>query len=287
MDSGAILVGTTEGALRSEDGGQTWVESSDGLTVKHVRWISADPLEKNKVFLGTEPANLFVSNDGGKSWVEKAEVAALRDQHNWMLPYSPEAGCVRGFALNGERVYAAVEVGGVLLSDDGGESWDLAKGSDGVPSFGTPPAGFVSPDVHDVAVHPSNPALVFAATGGGLYGSRDGGDSWELLYDCYCRAVWLDVNDANHIILGPADYVGAMGRIEVSRDGGKTWKLASDGVDVPWPRTIPERLTQVGEDLFCVLDDGRLLAARLDEMTWEYILEEVEGVNAVVGKILK
>jgi len=46
-------------------------------------------------------------------------------------------------------------------------------------------------------------------------------------------------------------------------------------------------LTQVGEELFCMLDDGRLLAARLDEMTWEYILEEVEGVNAVAGKFLK
>ena len=284
---GVILAGTRDGVLRSEDGGENWVEANGGVTVRHARWMAVNPMDSNKVFLGTEPANLFVSHDGGISWTEKEEVAALRDQHQWMLPYSPQAGCVRGFAFNGERVYAAVEVGGVLLSDDGGESWDLAKGSDGVPSFGTPPAGFVYPDVHDVVVHSSNPELVFAATGGGLYRSNDGGEVWELLYDCYCREVWLDANDAEHIIFGPADYVGAAGRIEESRDGGKTWKLASDGVDVPWPRTIPERLTQVREELFCVLDDGRLLAARLDEMTWEYILEEVEGVNAVVGKFLK
>ena len=111
----------------------------------------------------------------GRSGVPHEEVAHPRDGHHWFLPYSPEAGCVRGFAVHGERVYAAAEVGGVVRSDDGGQTWRLAHGSDGQPAFGEPRWPLVHPDVHSIEVHPSSPDLVLAATGGGLYRSQDGG----------------------------------------------------------------------------------------------------------------
>ena len=70
-----------------------------------------------------------------------------------------------------------MEVGGVLRSDDGGESWQLAGGSSGDPSLDDPslgeaPAPQVYPDVHSIAVHPSSPDLVYAPTGAGFYASR-------------------------------------------------------------------------------------------------------------------
>ena len=278
---GVILAGTTDGVQRSEDGGATWQAVNDGLTHKHVRWLAYHPAVSDLEFAGTEPAGIFVSQDGGDHWATRPEVAALRDEHEWMLPYSPEAGCVRGYAFHGQRVYAAVEVGGVLHSDDGGRTWALAQGSDGDPGLGGPPAPFVYPDVHDIAVHPSDPDLVFAATGGGLYRSNDGGATWDLRYTCYCRGLWLDPDDADHLIFGPAKYVGAGGRIEESHDGGQTWALAADGLDVPWPRTMPERITQIGEDLFVVLDDGRVLTRPLVDSTWRWVFEDVAGVNAV------
>ena len=234
-------------------------------------------------FAGTEPASLFVSQNGGDQWATRPEVTALRDKHAWMLPYSPEAGCVRGFAFHGQRAYAAVEVGGVLRSDDGGMTWGLAPGSDGDPGLGGPPAPLVYPDVHDIAVHPSDPDLVFAATGGGFYRSDNGGATWDLLYLCYCRGLWLDPDDRDHIIFGPARYVGSGGRIEESHDGGQTWALASAGLDVPWPRTMPERITQIGDGLFVVLDDGRVLTRPLAETAWRWVFADVEGVNAVTA----
>ncbi len=278
---GVILAGTENGVFRSDDGGKTWRAASNGLTHLHVRWIAYHPEIPDSEFVGTEPTGVFVSRDGGENWAARPEVTALRDKHKWMLPYSPEAGCVRGFAFHGRRAYAAVEVGGVLRSDDSGETWALAKGSNGKPSLGEPPEDFVYPDVHDLGVHPSSADLIFAATGNGLYRSQDGGAKWELLYECYCRALWLDANDPNHIIFGPADHVGAVGRIERTRDGGKTWELASDGLQVPWPRTMPERLKQIGDELFCVLDDGRLLSAPLKKLEWSYILKDVKDVNAI------
>jgi photosystem II stability/assembly factor-like uncharacterized protein len=280
---GIILAGTPSGIYRSDDNGQHWHAANAGLTTIRVRWLAIDPHNPDLAFAGTEPAGIFVSSDRGEHWAERPEVGALRDEYGWMLPYSPEAGCVRGFAFHGQRIYAAVEVGGVLRSDNAGASWSLVAGSDGNPDLSGPPEPFVYPDVHDIAVHPSNPDLVFVATGGGLYRSDDGGATWDLLYDCYCRSLWLHPDDPERVIFGPAKYVGAVARIEATYDGGQTWQVASGDLDVPWPHTLPERICQLGDELIIVLDDGRLLSARLATLDWKYILPNVNDVNALAA----
>ena len=280
---GVILVGTQDGIFRSDDEGKTWEEISNGLTDRHVRWMAYHPDISDLEFAGTEPANIFVSKNGGESWRACPEVAQLRDQFRWSLPYSPEAGCVRGLAFNGSRVYAAVEVGGVLVSDDNGETWQLAEGSDGNPDLEGPPEPFIYPDVHSLEVHPSSPDLVYAPTGGGFYRSNDGGQTWKLFYDCYCRAVWVDVHDPDHIILGPADGVDRNGRIEESRDGGQTWSMASIGLKVPWPRGMVERFVQVDDELFAILSNGQVMSASLSALEWKRIFPNITGVNAITN----
>jgi photosystem II stability/assembly factor-like uncharacterized protein len=278
---GVILAGTTQGVFRSDDLGATWRPASDGLTHLHIRWLAYHPDISDFEFAGIEPAGIFVSRDGAQTWRECNEVALLRDQHKWFLPYSPEAGCVRGFAFHGRRAYAAVEVGGVLRSDDGGETWRLTEGSDGNPDLDGPPAPFIYPDVHSIALHPSSPDLVYAPTGGGFYRSTDGGKTWTCVYDCYCRAVWLDPADAAHLILGPADGVDRNGSIAESRDGGQTWQLASKGLKTPWREHMVERFTQVGDELLAVLSNGDLVVAPLATLDWQPILSAVKGVAGV------
>ncbi|HLO33855.1 MAG TPA: hypothetical protein VK249_32200 [Anaerolineales bacterium] len=278
---GVILAGTENGVFRSDDEGKTWQAASNGLTARHVRWMAYHPDISDFEFAGTEPANIFVSHDGGDSWRACDEVAGLRDKFKWSLPYSPEAGCVRGFAFHGSRAYAAVEVGGVLVSNDKGETWGLAEGSDGKPDLEGPPEPFVYPDVHSLEVHPSSPDLVYAPTGGGFYRSNDGGKTWQLFYDCYCRAVWVDPFHPDHLILSPADGVDRNGRIEESRDGGKTWSLASNGLQVPWRRGMVERFFQLDNELFAVLSNGQLLSASLSNLAWQRILPNISDVNAI------
>lgn len=278
---GVILAGTTDGIFRSDDLGRTFGEASRGLTLRHVRWLSYHPDISDREFAGTEPASIFVSHDGGENWRECPEVAQLRDAHEWSLPYSPEAGCVRGFAFNGNRAYAAVEVGGALRSDDAGENWRLADGSDGNPDLEGPPEPFIYPDVHSLAVHPSSPDIVFAPTGGGFYHSADGGRTWRLLYDCYARAVWIDPGDVSHMILGPADGVDSKGRIEESRDGGANWQPVSRGLRTPWSRHMVERFQQVDQELFAVLSNGELIVAAIDSLLWHPVPSGAGRVNAV------
>ena len=278
---GVILAGTTDGVYRSDDAGQTWQEASEGLGSRHVRWMAYHPDVSDLEFAGTEPAGIFVSHDGARSWRACPEVTELRDKHKWSLPYSPEAGCVRGFAFLGERGYAAVEVGGVLRSDDSGETWNLVEGSSGNPDMEGPPEPQVYPDVHSISVHAWSRDVVFAPTGGGFYRSTDGGKEWALIYDCYCRAAWVNPDDPQNIILGPADGVDRDGRIEATNDGGMTWVPASGGLQVPWSHHMVERFSQVGDEVLAVLSNGELLSARFSEWQWRRILPSVRGVTAV------
>jgi photosystem II stability/assembly factor-like uncharacterized protein len=271
------------GIQRSVDSGNSWKKANKGLEHQHIRWLALHDEIEGLVFAGTEPAGIFVSKDNGETWNGKPEVSRLRDEYNWMLPYSPEAGCIRGFAVHGDKIYASVEVGGLLVSEDAGETWRLVKGSEGRPSFASTPKGFVHSDVHSIEVHPSDPDLIFAPTGGGLYRSDDGGASWDFLYNCYCRAAWIDPHDHKHIIFGPADGVGRNGRIEESKDGGKTWEDIARNLVTPWAHTMPERFYQIGKKLFCVLDDGRLLVAELKSLNWKFI-PGIVNVNSICKK---
>lgn len=280
---GVILAGSHNGVWRSDDLGKSWEQASTGLGEPYVRWMAYHPDISDREFAGTEPADIFVSRDGAETWKEGVGVTGPRDQYHWFLPYSKGAGCIRGFAFHGERVYAAAEVGGALRSDDGGKTWQLCEGSNGNPDLEGPPEPLIYPDVHSIETHPSSPDLVFAPTGGGFYLSRDGGKTWKLVYDCYVRACWIDPRDARHWILAPADHVDANGRIEETRDGGASWHLASDGLTVPWRNHMVERFKQIGDELYGVLSNGELIVAPLDTLQWRRIFEDIKDINAVSG----
>jgi len=267
----AIVVGTPTGIRRSADGGASWADANDGLSILHIRWLLAHPDRTGLVFAGTEPAGIFVSTDSGSSWNDRPEVEALRDERGWWLPYSPESGCVRGFAFLGDRGYAAVEVGGVLRTDDGGAAWALAPGSSGDPQFHEPEPGFIHADVHSVEVHPGSPDLVFAATNAGLYRSANGGAVWERINaEGYTRAIWVDPQDPEHVVSGPAAGVGRYGTVIETTDGGKTWERMTDGLSTPWPRTMVERFYAVSPDhLIAVLDDGRIVVFDREARRWQ------------------
>jgi hypothetical protein len=85
------------------------------------------------------------------------------------------------------------------------------------------------------------------------------------------------------MVLSPADGVDRDGRIELTRDGGVTWLMASDGLEVPWPRGMVERFFQVGDELLAILSNGQLLAAPIETLAWRRILPEVGGVTAAAS----
>lgn len=270
-----ILAGSYgQGMFRSPDGGRTWEAANDGLTACALRCICPDPLDPGAILAGTEPARLFRSRDGGRSWRELAGITRIGGHDAWYLPYSPRAGAVRNvYAPPGStgRLFASVEVGGLLRSEDGGETWACEPVIE-------------DEDVHFITGHPTEPDLLFAALGyaalprpgreqgrdrfGGIARSRDGGETWRKLEADYTRAVLIPPARPDLVVAGPAPKVGQGGRIVASADGGDTWDAAIGGIDTPMPDMVEVFVSAPDGSVWAVCSGGRLLRADPGAWSW-------------------
>ncbi len=274
-DALTLLAGSYgNGMYRSADGGDTWSRADMGLTASAFRCIGPDPLHPGTLVAGTEPARLFRSADGGRTWQEMAGVTEIAGYEEWFLPYSPRAGAVRNvFAPCGSdgRLFASVEVGGLLRSEDGGETWvcDPVIEDD---------------DIHFITGHPDDADLLYAALGyaalphrrredgvrrfGGIARSRDGGATWEKLETDYTRAVLIPPSRPDLLLAAPAPQVGRNGRIVVSSDGGDHWEPADGGLETPMPDMVELFVPAPDGTVWAVCSGGRLLHATPGEWHW-------------------
>ncbi|MFQ5858339.1 MAG: DNRLRE domain-containing protein, partial [Anaerolineae bacterium] len=145
---------------------------------------------------------------------------------------------------SGRTVYAAAEKAGVWRSRDYGINWEQltrpqpAQGAQTI-------AGLDVPVVHDVAVSPTDPRLVLAATGNdnrnpsrsGIYRSTDGGATWTREHQFTCGN---QVQPATQVIFAPDDpttlYAAGGCAIGISTDSGATWTDVTLPGTAAWSR---------------------------------------------------
>src|SRR5438309_10213340 len=97
-------------------------------------------------------------------------------------------GLSAAMSPDGSRVYFGGH-SGVWRSDDGGVNWSHPERPQPAPGQAVSGA-LVVPNVYDLAIHPTNSDIVFAATGldarspdqSGVYRSVDGAQSWTLVH---------------------------------------------------------------------------------------------------------
>src|SRR5581483_2870206 len=63
-----LWMGTREGALRSSDGGKTWVHVLGGLPPRHVFAVNYDAAGQRLLATARYARGVFESKDGGKTW---------------------------------------------------------------------------------------------------------------------------------------------------------------------------------------------------------------------------
>ena len=149
-----IFVGTHgDGVLFSEDGAR-WEERNSGLAFKNVYTV-ASVAEAGGIALyaGTQPAALFKSRDLGQSWSELPALHQVPGTEYWTFPEPPSIAHTKMMVFDPrtpQRIYAAIEQGALLKTEDGGQSWrelaDYSKPDDGAYR-----------DVHQVLLLPSRP----------------------------------------------------------------------------------------------------------------------------------
>jgi photosystem II stability/assembly factor-like uncharacterized protein len=154
---------TRSGLYRSLDGGDAWTRLETPRS--EVYSVLEYPVEE-RLYAGTHPAHCYVSTDGGETWSECRGLQELPSRGTWHTPRHRDEAHVRALRAAGEdRLVAGVEVGGVHVSGDGGETWTERR--DGLHD-----------DVHHVLVAGGT---WVASTGDGLYRTDDDGRTWRRL----------------------------------------------------------------------------------------------------------
>jgi photosystem II stability/assembly factor-like uncharacterized protein len=156
-----------DGVFRSEDGGDTWTKVVNGLYDLDVHDMALAPSNPPRVYTSTN-GELFWSDDRGETWTP------IGVKTRWPLPYA------RGIAVKPDEPHVLFagcgqtttgETGGVLRSNDGGQSWRS------LPLPSRPNA-----TMWGLATHPADAARIVAfSLFGEVYVSEDAGESWRKI----------------------------------------------------------------------------------------------------------
>jgi photosystem II stability/assembly factor-like uncharacterized protein len=241
-DRDVVYIGTNDGPYRSVDGGDRWERlpfPEPGLQV----WsILVDPSSPRRLYAGTSPLGVFRSDDGGDHWRRLPNAV---QPERVKMPFACRVMRLAADAARPETLWAAVEVGGVMRSDDAGDTWNDCSGHlvklAELPHLksrivsDTDIEGML--DVHALAVSPAEPGTVFLALRMGLFRSDDGGRSWQDLEVgrfsplTYGRDIRVSPHDAHTLLacLSPAAR-SEDGSLYRSQDLGRTWSRFDHGV---------------------------------------------------------
>ena len=113
------------------------------------------------MYAGVEDAALFRSTDGGMTWQELPGLRTAKG-HLWQ----PGAGglCLHKILQdpsNPERIFTAISAAGVFRTDDGGKSWKPVTNGLVSPYELPEEKADVGHCVHNIAMHPTQPDVLF------------------------------------------------------------------------------------------------------------------------------
>lgn len=160
---GIAFAGTVQdGIFRSNDRGESWHGWNFGLLDLNVLTVAVSPaFEQDETVFAATTTALFRSKNGGRAWREVGFPHAASPVLS--LALSPT------FAEDG-TLFAGTEAAGVFRSTDRGTTWQALTG---LPT---------EESINGLAVSPAfaRDRTVLALTDGGLYLSRDAGETWAL-----------------------------------------------------------------------------------------------------------
>jgi hypothetical protein len=273
---GRLLVGTHDGAHLSTDDGASWQRVD--LPENDVYSVAIGAAD-GTLFAGTEPSRLFRRADGER-WDELDALQEIPSRDRWSYPPRPWTSHVRWIAPDphrAERLLVGIELGGLMYSDDGGESFtDHRPGAER--------------DVHSLAWHPRVEGRSYEAAGGGATWSRDGGLSWQAAeggrLHRYCWALAVDPDDPDRWYVsaahGPrqAHGGGPAGAGLYRWEGAGPWERIEEGLPQPID-SMPYGLVASPDRLFAALADGRFFSSADRGDSWEELPVQTGPVVAM------
>ena len=173
---------------------------------------------------------------------------------------------------NGPYLYAGAESSGLYRLAAGGDSWQELTA--GLPD---------NPQVCGIAIHPEQPAVVYAGTQNGPYRSDDHGGTWQRLdYPQGAPPVWTFLfRPGNPSVM----YLGtAPGEIYRSIDGGDSWSklnapMGSNEIAMAFPTRVIALAADPSfpDELYAALEVAGVIRSLDGGDTWQEITNNLAG----------
>ena len=268
-----VFVGTQLGPYRSDDHGKHWTRldvPDHGLAV----WsLTFDPRDHDVLYAGYDNCEIFRSDDGGQRWQQLP--VSVRFPEVTVAHGANPAKRVLELAVDpadSRHLYAAIEVGGVIRSLDGGAHWQNTSHGQYVNDD--------TVDMHGVLVGRWHAGTVFAIARAGLFVSTDRGEHWASARleplnpkgQTYCRDIREVPGDPRTIwVAAGANFQSDLGVLFRSSDGGHTFSRVDMGVQpkttmfaIVFDERQPRRMycATNGGEVFASEDAGKSWAAR-------------------------
>ena len=244
---------------RSDDGGKSWepvgkdfkYEGTPGThqwydgtqhpwEFKRIWHLEPSLTDPDIVYAGAEDAALFRSGDGGRSWQELPGLRSAKGHH-----WQPGAG---GMGLHTiiqdpkrpERMYVAISAAGTFRTDDFGKTWRPVNKGLKSPYELPDPDAEVGHCVHRIALHPSQPDVLYMQKHWDIMRSDNAGDSWHEvsgnLPSDFGFPIDVHAHEPQTIYVVPiksdSEHFPPDGKLRVyrSRTGGNEWEPLTKGL---------------------------------------------------------
>ena len=240
-----MYIGAASGGIfKTDDGGATWKPIFDKYEVSSIGSLAMSNTDTKQIWAGTgetfviRPAHsvgngIYKSNDGGKTWKNMGLEKTGRIGRIVIHPKNPDVV----YACSMGHLYGPQQERGVYRTKDGGKTWEQILFID------------QNTGANEIAIDPQNPDILFAAlwqvninswglnsggTSGGVYRSKDGGNTWQPLSENIFGQKNVAVGKTS-IAVAPNNpkIVYALFEMKApalyrSEDGGESWKLMSN-----------------------------------------------------------
>lgn len=216
----------TGGVFVSRDGGHGWADSSRGYCGSQAWDVATDPHNRRRVVVASMNG-VHASDDGGLTWVGRITDNRLNSVLSAAVDPSEGDTWLVGNQINGR----------IWRTTDAGDSWTVALPPLGEDTMNGRRSTF------QIVFAPSDPRLVFAATGVALFGVPASGNGPGIFRSTDGGQTWLAVNaglesttlTATALAVHPQDarivYAGIVGAgVFRSTDAGQSWSASSGGL---------------------------------------------------------
>ncbi len=189
-----------------------WTFLGPGNVGGRIRAIVFDPRNSNRFFIGAATGGIWLTNNAGQTITPVADFSGNLAIGTMAIdPVNPN----NVYAGTGESFGGFVGVG-VFKSTDGGSTWNLLLSTSTDTLINPSGADWVT--TNRIAVHRTDPNIVLAANGGGIYRSANGGQSWIRTRVGTTLDLQFDPNNPDRAVAS-----GNGGFAFYSTDAGNTW----------------------------------------------------------------